>query len=219
MARQTPKVVDMTLGIERGGLPVSIAVGSADWFRWLERASVFAYCDDGATITARKQQQRNYRYWYAYAKQSGKLQCVYLGKSEDITASRLDYAMDRLRPVTVNGPLNIAAERYGQRSTRAATIDAQIAALLARSPLTEAYQIDLAKASQRLHDLQDELSGGQLSPSRASQELLILVRALAFALQDERDMYARALATLQDVFRAAHERMARLEGKVRGEVL
>src|SRR6266581_1285555 len=93
MARhRIPQVIDDKLILldADSNLP-SILVGSAGWYVWLNDAATrsFAYHSVGGTLTARREQQHGHWYWYAYRSQHGDLHKAYLGKSEELTSTRL----------------------------------------------------------------------------------------------------------------------------------
>jgi predicted ATPase/DNA-binding CsgD family transcriptional regulator len=67
-----------------------ITIGTAAWFRWLERHQSFSFKAGRMTFTARKEQRPGGWYWYAYRRSQGKLHTAYLGKSEELTVERLN---------------------------------------------------------------------------------------------------------------------------------
>jgi len=68
-----------------------IAVGTPEWYAWLEEVSKFTYVNELGTFTARKKAgQHNSAYWMAYCKRHGKLYRAYLGKSPHVTLERLN---------------------------------------------------------------------------------------------------------------------------------
>ncbi len=71
-----------------------VLVGSAAWYIWLanQQNLSFSYRNDLGTFTARREQQRQGWYWYAYRKYEGKLLKTYLGKSETLTIEHLNAA-------------------------------------------------------------------------------------------------------------------------------
>lgn len=75
-----------------------IRVGSQAWFDWLSRTSAFCYQPPGTTdrLTLRKEKRRQQFYWYAYLKRDRKLHNAYVGKSESLTATRLQQVFVRL---------------------------------------------------------------------------------------------------------------------------
>src|SRR5712692_3897810 len=79
-------------GAENGLPPVF--VGSAAWYTWLadQQNQSFSFSDHIGTFTARREQQRQGWYWYAYRKCEGKLRKAYLGKSETLTIEHLHAA-------------------------------------------------------------------------------------------------------------------------------
>ena len=61
------------------------------WFAWLEKASSLAFHGQQGSFTARKEtKQRGSVYWYAYRKHEGTLVKKYLGKTADLTLTRLE---------------------------------------------------------------------------------------------------------------------------------
>lgn len=90
MAR-IPVVADGVMLGTRDGEP-SLAVGSRAWFAWLDAdaARSFAYRSADGRYTARKEQrQRGGSYWVAYRTVPGRQHKHYLGRSEDLTSTRL----------------------------------------------------------------------------------------------------------------------------------
>ncbi len=71
-----------------------VLVGSAAWYIWLanQQNLSFSFKNDSGTFTARREQQRQGWYWYAYRKYEGKLLKTYLGKSETLTIEHLSAA-------------------------------------------------------------------------------------------------------------------------------
>lgn len=83
---------DRLLLLDRAGNPLShILVGSDAWYRWLaaEENRSFSFKADVGTYTARREQQRNGWYWYAYRRRDGRLRKAYIGKQEELTLERL----------------------------------------------------------------------------------------------------------------------------------
>ncbi len=61
------------------------------WFAWLDEVSSFAFHGQHGSFTARKEtKQRGSVYWYAYRKREGTLAKKYLGKTTDLTFTRLE---------------------------------------------------------------------------------------------------------------------------------
>ncbi len=64
---------------------------SPAWCAWLSTATTFYYDGRRGTFTARcERRQRGDRYWTAYRRQRGVLRRVYLGKTDLLTAQRLE---------------------------------------------------------------------------------------------------------------------------------
>jgi LuxR family transcriptional regulator, maltose regulon positive regulatory protein len=91
VARSTPQVRDDILRWRSttGSGIQEIAVGSTEWFAWLEAHSAFRYEGAEGAFSARKEHRFNGLYWYAYRRQHGRLHSAYLGKTEIITTDRL----------------------------------------------------------------------------------------------------------------------------------
>src|ERR1051325_1502165 len=88
MARTTPQVVNDRL-TDHGG-PESIVVGGPAWFAGLERARLFAFRSIAGTFTARQERRaRGGAYWRAYRTIGGRPRRGYLGRSADLTPTRL----------------------------------------------------------------------------------------------------------------------------------
>ncbi|HLI09421.1 MAG TPA: LuxR C-terminal-related transcriptional regulator [Ktedonobacteraceae bacterium] len=69
----------------------AIIVGSDAWYLWLtsEEARSFTFKCSFGTFTARRERKRNGWYWYMYRKQQGRLHKAYLGRSQEISLTRL----------------------------------------------------------------------------------------------------------------------------------
>lgn len=67
------------------------AVGSAEWQQWLAGAGTrsFRYESDQGAFTAVKEKRRGRSVWYAHRRQAGQLKRVYLGRPENLTATKL----------------------------------------------------------------------------------------------------------------------------------
>jgi len=78
----------------------ALAVGSAAWYAWLAEPDTtsFAYSGAAGTFTARREERRGRRYWYAYRRQGDQLRKEYLGPPEGLSAERLAAAAARLAP-------------------------------------------------------------------------------------------------------------------------
>jgi predicted ATPase/DNA-binding CsgD family transcriptional regulator len=86
-----------------GNVLTHIPIGDSSWYGWLddERNPSFSFKGGAGSFTARREQQRNGRYWYAYRKRDGKLRKVYLGRKEELTLQRLNIVAEQLSlPIT-----------------------------------------------------------------------------------------------------------------------
>ena len=93
--RGTPVVRDGLL-LRQAATP--LALGTAAWFGWLEKANCFCYLSSHSSyrLTIRKEKRRNRWYWYAYLKVDRKLHNAYLGQSQALTEERLAWALQHL---------------------------------------------------------------------------------------------------------------------------
>jgi LuxR family maltose regulon positive regulatory protein len=74
-----------------------IVPDSPAWFAWLEQVSSFAFSGKIGHYTARKEtRQRGDRYWYAYRATGEHLTKKYLGKTTDLSLSRLEHITDEM---------------------------------------------------------------------------------------------------------------------------
>lgn len=90
MPRQTPVVQRDVLLWRQDDVEHTVAVGTGEWFAWLNTATTFAFAGDEGSFTAHKERrQRGGWYWKAYRKRRNRLHRFYLGKSEDLTLERL----------------------------------------------------------------------------------------------------------------------------------
>ena len=70
---------------------ISIVPDSPAWFSWLAERSSFAFHGQQGSYTARLEAvQRGGRYWYAYLRTARSLRKKYLGKTVDLTSTRLE---------------------------------------------------------------------------------------------------------------------------------
>jgi hypothetical protein len=73
-------------------------IGSADYLDYLEQewTKSFRYESQFGAFTAIKEKRRGRLVWYAHRRQAGQLKRVYLGKSENLTETRLNQAARKL---------------------------------------------------------------------------------------------------------------------------
>ncbi len=91
MTRRIPSVRNGTLyeDAEEIAACEAIAVESVAWYAWLEHHRSFRFECHASTFTARKEQRAGGWYWYAYRRQAGRLHTAYLGRSAELSATRL----------------------------------------------------------------------------------------------------------------------------------
>lgn len=78
-----------------------IPLGSLEWYLWLTHNTVFYFVTTNGTFTARKEHRSGSWYWYAYRRVHGKLHKQYLGRSEELTGTRLTTAASVFSTLTV----------------------------------------------------------------------------------------------------------------------
>ncbi len=88
--RRTPLVRDEPLLWREDEASQTIRIGTPAWYAWLTDTTTFSFESSDGKFTARKDRvQRGGEYWKAYRRSHGKLLHSYLGKSEDLTLTRL----------------------------------------------------------------------------------------------------------------------------------
>lgn len=106
--------------ITAGGHPLApnLIPGSSAWFEWLENISSFAFhSQTQASCTVRKEAiQQSGTYWYAYRFVHGRTIKRYLGKSNDLSITRLEEIALRFRDVST--AKKAALEEQEHTSTR-----------------------------------------------------------------------------------------------------
>jgi hypothetical protein len=102
-----------------------IAVGTPDWFTWLEGATSFAFRGPEGSFTARKETRvRGGWYWKAYRTANGITRRFYFGKAADLTLDQLNHAAATL----------VAARASAQPAVAAPATPAHLPATKPRPP-------------------------------------------------------------------------------------
>jgi len=101
MAKSTPQIRDKQLFCYPDPTPVCV-LDSPDWFLWLETATTFRYFSSQrhnwhrghgplfAPVSFRKERRRQGWLWYAYRRAYRVLHKRYVGKSDGLTAAKLE---------------------------------------------------------------------------------------------------------------------------------
>ena len=114
MIRNRPVVTDNTLCYQEQGHEQTVQVGTPAWYAWLSEATAFSFESSDGKFTARKERvQRGGEYWKAYRRSRGKLLHSYLGKSEDLTFTRLT-EVARLLAWRVESPEGVLVDFVGR---------------------------------------------------------------------------------------------------------
>ena len=194
MTKSKVDIVNNTLSIRDGD---QIAVASPAWFTWLDNASIFYYHCDQSTFTARKQPRRGKMYWYAYARQSSVLRCVYIGRSEDLTTECLQAVVERFRIETDSGAASVTANVFGAHS-RAVQ---QTAALLEQLYGGQGM-LNVPIADEQLRNLQTLVQQNRrLSAQAACYALDFLATALDALQTNSQNASRERESLLQEVWR------------------
>ncbi|TAK36412.1 MAG: tetratricopeptide repeat protein [Chloroflexota bacterium] len=102
-ASRDPEVQDDTLIWQQEEERLLITVGSPDWYNWLDTNARFSFASAHGRFTAYKERrERGGWYWKAYSRRAGKLHRAYLGKTEQLTAKRLNEVAATLTTCTTS---------------------------------------------------------------------------------------------------------------------
>jgi len=88
----TGKKATVEAGMLHGTTGDPVAVETIGWQRWLQLHEKFRFKGKAGRFSARKECRPGGLYWYGYRRRGGKLHKVYLGKSEELTLTRLEKA-------------------------------------------------------------------------------------------------------------------------------
>ncbi len=94
-------------------------IHSTQWHKWLSQHRQFKYKGQGGHFSAQKERRSSGDYWYGYRRRDGKLNKAYLGKSAELTLSRLENAANDLAG---NLPLQADVETVATVPTSFATL-------------------------------------------------------------------------------------------------
>ncbi len=92
------------------GVSSPIPLDSPQWNDWLTSHKQFKFKGTTGHFSARCETRHGSDYWYAYRRRNGTLNKVYLGKSEEITPTRLEQAAANLAGKTVLTQLTFSVE-------------------------------------------------------------------------------------------------------------
>ena len=132
------------LSYQRDGQHYHLRVGSSAWYGWLQTATRFRVRSPSGTFSIRREQAGHKRgdwYWRAYRKRGGRLQRVYLGKTEELTLDRLQAVAARLseqdpadqaEPEPIRHALHPATALSHPPDGRASTLPRPLTSLLGR---------------------------------------------------------------------------------------
>jgi len=181
-------VVEMTLYLGEG--QTAIALDTPAWFAWLEQASRFAYTTGGARLTARKQPRGQHAFWYGYARCAGRVRGVYLGRSMDLTAARLQAGLIQLHGPAAQG-VDATTRCYGAHAAQARAVEQALAALHDHGPAGE-RRLNLDRVRDDLDRRGAALVARQAVDPVEVTHLLDLAATLVTELAHMRAMVARA---------------------------
>jgi len=120
--RRTPLVREEPL-LWRDDASQAIRIGTPAWYAWLTEATAFSFESRDGKFTARKERvQRGGEYWKAYRRSQGKLLHSYLGKSEDLTFTRLT-EVARLLAWRVESPEGVLVDKDREAPAHLCRVD------------------------------------------------------------------------------------------------
>lgn len=92
MAKDKPIAAYGFLRLPNCVLDSPIAVGSTEWFTWLSESgsTQFGLQTSSGSLTCKLESRSGSNYWYAYKRKFNRLRKLYVGRTEDLTSSRLD---------------------------------------------------------------------------------------------------------------------------------
>src|SRR5919202_2610013 len=98
MAHRTARLRGDTLVYQHSGQEFVLSFGSSAWWQWLNApdARSFRFEQDLLSFTARRELQRGHPYWYAYRRTGQRVYKAYLGRSAELTLTRLETIAARL---------------------------------------------------------------------------------------------------------------------------
>ena len=180
-----PRVHDGVMRFTNGaaGEQTPVLVGSAEWYAFLKQLDSFGFEDEkGCSFTARHERRDQQSYWYAYRKRGKKLRKIYLGKTDQLEAGRLQAAARELADLPRAAQPNTSTHPHPQRPAGPARAE-QVTDVFLRStklhiPATPANLIQRPRLTQQIRrPFQDAPA---VSPNqRHSQTLLTVITAPA----------------------------------------
>jgi len=141
-------------------------------------------------LTARKQPRGQQAFWYGYARCAGRVRGVYLGRSTDLTAARLQAGLTQLHGPAVQG-VDATARCYGAHAAQARSVEQALAALMDIEPAGE-RRLNLDRVRNDLAQRGAALTARQAVDPAEVTHLLDLAATLVTELAHMRDMAARA---------------------------
>ena len=184
--RDLPRVRDGALQFTPSAADeqTSVLVGSAEWYHMLEQLDSFGFADQsGRSFTARRERRDQQWYWYAYRKRGKQLRKIYLGKTDQLEADRLQAAARDLADLPCEAQ-SISSTAPHPRPAAGPLSAEQVTDVFLRStklhiPTTPANLLPRPRLTQQLRrPLQDAPAG--MSPNqRHSQSLLTVISAPA----------------------------------------
>jgi hypothetical protein len=181
-------VVEKTLCLGEG--QTAIVLDTPAWFAWLEQASRFAYTAGGVRLTARKQPRGQHAFWYGYARCAGRVRGVYLGRTADLTATRLQAGLIQLHGPAAQG-VDATTRCYGAHAAQARSVEQALAALMDIGPAGE-QRLNLDRVRDDLDRRGAALTARQAVDPADMTYLLDLAATLVTELAHMRDVVARA---------------------------
>lgn len=181
-----------------GGL--TIELGNPQWFEWLESASSFRYVPKCGELpyTVRKETTRGNAYWYGYRKRSGKLHKRYIGKSKDLTESKLEEVASLLstpsesRQKQVTQKSSVTKAELSQLRLDVSELQRSLGQVLSTLNLEVTQKVTQKFTKEAFVAQYEEMNRLQIEIARLHNELSNALGKLA-SLQDENESLRQEL--------------------------
>ncbi|MEZ4646397.1 MAG: LuxR C-terminal-related transcriptional regulator [Chloroflexota bacterium] len=98
------------MGDQETAVSPPVPLDSPQWNNWLDNHKQFKFKGAAGHFSARRETRYGNHYWYAYRRRNGTLNKVYLGKSDELTPTRLEQAAAQLASSTVLTQLTLPVE-------------------------------------------------------------------------------------------------------------
>ncbi|MCA9953348.1 MAG: hypothetical protein KC434_01420 [Anaerolineales bacterium] len=137
---------------EKTAVSTPIPLDSTHWHDWLLDNCQFKYKGIAGHFSARRESRHGGEYWYAYRRRSGKLHKAYLGKSDEMTLTRLEETAASLAGKTILNQLTLFTQPpNGHASTKSAINTAFPSVTKIRPPILPPNLITRPRLMEKIH--------------------------------------------------------------------